>query len=251
MDFSPQARVVEPPPISRQIVVKIILSIIDILFNVAAGRYAALTGAKINSWSRSSSTAQIIYNKTEIASLGAKAGAFKAAILAFWHFGTEYADLNLPIGLIFAMISSRFGIAVLVTCLVSSLALGTVNEALVKPALVASLFLGSEMIPAITGNSLTTAFWNALSGYLFAVIARREGISSPSSIRRISLSLMCSYPIVHVCRLRSLLQQSWVLRRPGIRHIHDIENNFHHSRSRSYSLAFHDICCRYQNDRPE
>jgi hypothetical protein len=142
MNFSPQAQVLERSPISRQsnmtsphdcnslytnisvVTVTIVISIVDIAFNAAAGRFAALTGAKINSWSRSSATAHTLYDRSEIASLGAKTGLFKAAVLAVWHFGTKYGELNLPISLVFAMVGSRFGIAVLVTCLVSTLALG-------------------------------------------------------------------------------------------------------------------------------
>lgn len=54
----------------------------------------------------------------------------------------------------------------------------TVHDSLIKPALIASLFLGSETSPptAETGMSLTSGFWNALSGYLFARMARREGM---------------------------------------------------------------------------
>lgn len=57
----------------------------------------------------------------------------------------------------------------------------TVHDSLIKPALVASIFLGSETSPptAETGMSLTSGFWNALSGYLFAYMARREGIPLP------------------------------------------------------------------------
>jgi hypothetical protein len=54
-----------------------------------------------------------------------------------------------------------------------------VNDSLIKPALVASLFLGSETSPATvaTNMSPTSPLWDAFSGYLFARMARREGIT--------------------------------------------------------------------------
>ncbi|KFZ02693.1 hypothetical protein V500_00020 [Pseudogymnoascus sp. VKM F-4518 (FW-2643)] len=159
------------------VIVTILIHLVDIAFNATAGRYAALSGAKMNSWSHSSSTAQTPYDRSEIASLGGQGGLFKAAVLAVWHFGTAYGGVNMPIAVVFAMASSRFGVAVLVTCFVSTIVLGTVNESLIKPALIASLLLGSETSPATaaTGMSLTSPFWDALSGYLFARMARREG----------------------------------------------------------------------------
>ncbi|KFY15716.1 hypothetical protein V491_05588 [Pseudogymnoascus sp. VKM F-3775] len=177
MSFSPQAQITERSPLSRRITISILLSLFDVGFNAVAGRYAALAGAKMNSWSRSSSTAQIPYDRSEIANLGSQAAVFKALLLAIWHFGA-YGEMNMPIRVVFAMASSRFGIAVLVTCFVSSIVLDTVHDSLIKPALIASLFLGSETSPptAETGMSLTSGFWNALSGYLFARMARREGM---------------------------------------------------------------------------
>lgn len=78
----------------------------------------------MNSWSRSSSTAQIPYDRSEIASIGSQAAVFKAALTAIWHFAA-YGDMNMPISVVFAMASSRFGVAVLVTCFVSSIVLDT------------------------------------------------------------------------------------------------------------------------------
>lgn len=94
----------------------------------------------MNSWSRSSSTAQTPYDRSEIASLGGQAGLFKAAVLAVWHFGTAYGGVNMPIAVVFAMASSRFGVAVLVTCFVSTIVLGA----------------GVYRLPSKTGLSILT-----------------------------------------------------------------------------------------------
>lgn len=143
MNFSPQAQVTERSPLSRRsnprpphnynnpfpnhpaVTVTILIYLVDLIFNLTAGHYAALTGARINSWSRSSSTAQTPYDGSEVAILGGQAGLFKSAILAVWHFGTAYGGVNMPIAVLFAMASSRFGVAVLVTCFVSTMVLGT------------------------------------------------------------------------------------------------------------------------------
>jgi hypothetical protein len=106
------------------VIVTILFYVVDVAFNITAGHFAALTGAKINSWSRSSSTAQTPYDSSEIASLGRQAGFFKATVLAVWNFGTLYGGMNTPTAVVFAMASSRFGVAVLVTCFVSNLVLG-------------------------------------------------------------------------------------------------------------------------------
>ncbi|OBT80383.1 hypothetical protein VF21_00915 [Pseudogymnoascus sp. 05NY08] len=74
--------------------------------------------------------------------------------------------------------------------------LGIVNESLIKPALVASLFLGSETSPATaaTRMSLTSPFWDALSSYLFARMTRREGISPRPLFLSAELHILTSHP---------------------------------------------------------
>jgi len=190
--FSPAARIIERSPESRRLKVFLCLAVVDILFNTAAGSAAALAGAKVNSWSRTSTTAHYAYSRSQIASYGARAAAMKVGILTLLKFGGRFGGVNFATGLLLSLVSSRFGMAVLVTGMLSSLVLGTVNESLLLAALVAALFLGTEMstINPAGGLQLAVIFWDAVAGYAFARMARRGNFEICSNKAGVSAGMI-------------------------------------------------------------
>ncbi|RDL40992.1 uncharacterized protein BP5553_00971 [Venustampulla echinocandica] len=181
--FSPAAEIISQPPLTWRISLFIILAVVDIGFNAAAGAAAAATGAHVNSQS-DSKTAHDVVNLSRAVGLGALAGLLKSGILALVNFGKQFGGMNLGMWLILALVASSFGICVVVTSAVSSLALGEVPGGLLIAAIVTAIPLAGEMAGVqLAPDSHIFAFtllgWDSLAGYVFARMAHNEGTLQP------------------------------------------------------------------------
>lgn len=94
-------------------IVFLVLSVIDVSFNAAGGPAAVATGAHVNGDSLTQKALR----------LGALAAVTKSGVLAFVVF-LDFANLNIAAYLLLVIVTSVFGIAILVTTQVSNLVLG-------------------------------------------------------------------------------------------------------------------------------
>ncbi|KAL2126201.1 hypothetical protein VTI74DRAFT_1482 [Chaetomium olivicolor] len=168
-----------------KILVFVALSALDIGFNAAAGAAAVATGAHVNDSPVSGRAMGI----------GALAGVTKAGILAFVGL-LGFADLNIAAYMLLILFGSIFGIVVLVTLQVANTALGETPSQLLIAAIVAAIPLqgeglgmyfsldnyykndgnGNEETNLNFGGFLSLLGLDALGGYVFARMARNQGI---------------------------------------------------------------------------
>jgi len=104
---------------------------LEIGFNAAAGAAAAVTGAHVNALSNSV-TATTTYDLQHVLRLGALAGVMKSGIMSMVAFAREFGGATLGVWMILLVVSSGFGVSLLVTSAISNLVYGTGERRHVK-----------------------------------------------------------------------------------------------------------------------
>ncbi|KAL2119883.1 hypothetical protein VTJ04DRAFT_6844 [Mycothermus thermophilus] len=168
------------------VLIYVALSTIDIGFNAAGGAAAVATGAHVSGLPLTS----------RMLGIGAVAGITKAGILAF--FGLfRFAKIHIGVYMLLLVVTSMYGICVLITLQVANTVLGHTPSELLIAAVVAAIPLsceGASMYLSIGNyrqideleNSVETKFepctdiwvigWDALGGYVFARMAQNQGM---------------------------------------------------------------------------
>jgi len=155
----------------RDIIFFLLLSIIDIVFNAAAGPAAVATGAHVNGSPLSQAALR----------LGVVAAVTKTGILTFVGF-LRLANPNATAIVFLAIVTTVFGIAVIVTAQISNSVLGEVPTPLLIAALVAAIPLQGEGLSMLLNAKNRFPFYlglmgsDALGGYVFARMAHNEGM---------------------------------------------------------------------------
>ncbi|KFY47861.1 hypothetical protein V496_10408 [Pseudogymnoascus sp. VKM F-4515 (FW-2607)] len=148
----------------------------DISFNVAAGAAAVAVGAYVNG----SPLTQLALRA------GMKAAATKSGSYAFIVL-IRFANLNIAAYMLLIIVSSMFGLAVLVTAQVSDMVLGEVATPLLVAALVATLPLRGVVevetynfrprLCSLFQGYLKMIVSYASSGFVFALVAHCMGMN--------------------------------------------------------------------------
>ncbi|KAG8828183.1 hypothetical protein FRC17_007592 [Serendipita sp. 399] len=168
-DAGGQIRLSEPEADEgRQLIFHIVLSILDLGFNAAAGAAAAATGAHVNG---NGSTKEIVR-------LGALAGVIKSGILNYSLLVSSISSSPVSVAVIFA--TSTFGMAFIVTLAMAEKTIHMTPDSLLIGALAAGAPLTAG--GAIASSTATVggflplnAAFDALAGYTFARVAHNHG----------------------------------------------------------------------------
>ncbi|KAJ5794107.1 hypothetical protein N7457_000706 [Penicillium paradoxum] len=150
------------------------LAALDVAVNAAAGPAAVATAAHVNGSPLTARAMQI----------AALAGVTKSGVLAFVEF-VGFAGLPTAAWILLVLITSSFGVCVLITAEVSNLVLGETPSALLIAAVVAAIPLAGECIGiyqsagGLYGSKPQTQLCvmglDALGGYVFARMAHNGG----------------------------------------------------------------------------
>ncbi|KAL8282643.1 hypothetical protein RB597_010058 [Gaeumannomyces tritici] len=167
----------------------LILSAVNVAFNAAAGPAAVATGAHVNDSSAPPPPGRVL-------GIGAAAGATRAGVLAFVGPLTLVNYLGVGPAHLLIVVSSVFGLSVLLTAQVCNEALGETPPELLKAALVAAAPIQLEtairikitpsgkeykkigkarMLVTLLIRYLQIIGWDALCGYTFATMAGSLG----------------------------------------------------------------------------
>ncbi|KAG8827891.1 hypothetical protein FRC17_007694 [Serendipita sp. 399] len=162
-DAGGQIRLSEPEADEGgQLILHIVLSILDLGFNAAAGAAAAATGAHVNG---NGSTKEIVR-------LGALAGFMKSGILNYSLLVSSTSSSTVSFAVMFA--TSTFGMAFIVTLAMAEKTIHMIGALAAGAPLTAGGAIASGAA-AVGGFLPLNAAFDALAGYTFARVAHNHG----------------------------------------------------------------------------